>query len=228
MPPGVTTSPSMPLVCSVYQATGPQRRIRRMPLHRSAQGCQNRGMRTIGLAVGLTLLVGCATSTSPRVGPASSEPPTPCSRLIPQCHAERLPNLVLAPDIPAPDGTRALGPVTEPMDGTIGFDEALIRAWQEDGRDASKSKWCLDRPTLRPCIGKWPIGSSMESFGAGRRNARVAASVPGRRLFASPSQREPSSTRTRERSSWGEAGRSHRKGRGQHVGLPRLMICCAA
>jgi hypothetical protein len=58
---------------------------------------------------------------------------TPCDQLIPDCHAERLPDLVLSDGTPAPDGLQALGSVTGPTDGVIGFDQALIRAWEEDG-----------------------------------------------------------------------------------------------
>jgi streptogramin lyase len=68
-------------------------------------------------------------------GQMGSPPPsaTSCDQLIPDCHAERLPDLVLSDGTPAPDGTQALGSVTGPTDGVIGFDQALIRAWEEDG-----------------------------------------------------------------------------------------------
>jgi hypothetical protein len=84
----------------------------------------------------LILLAGCA-----KVRPASlgigTVSPTPCEQLIPDCHAQRLPDLFLSEDTPAPDGTQALGSVSGPTDGVIGFDQALIRAWAEDGnRDA--------------------------------------------------------------------------------------------
>jgi hypothetical protein len=78
------------------------------------------------------LLAGCTTGRYEDLG-SHAPAVTPCVRLIPDCHAERLPNLVLSASSPAPDGTQALGPVTGPTDGVIGFDQALIRAWEEDG-----------------------------------------------------------------------------------------------
>jgi hypothetical protein len=92
--------------------------------------------RPIPMRRGLVLLTilasGCA-SARPAESRSATSSLTPCSQLIPDCHAERLPNLVLSPDSPAPDGTQALGSVTGPTDGVIGFDQALIRAGEEDG-----------------------------------------------------------------------------------------------
>jgi hypothetical protein len=68
--------------------------------------------------------------SSPGTGTLSATPP---DQLIPDCEGDRLPNLVLSEGIPAPDGVQALGPVTGPTDGVIGFDQALIRACEEDG-----------------------------------------------------------------------------------------------
>src|SRR5437868_10544930 len=57
---------------------------------------------------------------------ASSSPATPCQQVIAQCHAKRLPNLVLT-------GKRTSGAL-HPVDGfdvtgVISFDDALRRAW---------------------------------------------------------------------------------------------------
>ena len=81
------------------------------------------------------LLTGCATGRPASLG-APTPPLTPCEQLIPDCHAERLPDLILSVGVPAPEGSQALGPVTGSTDGVIGFDQALVRAWAEDGHVA--------------------------------------------------------------------------------------------
>ena len=88
-------------------------------------------MRSVGLAVIAAVLTGCTSGQTASVG-SPTPPVTACEHLIPACRAERLPDLVLSYSIPAPDGTQALGPISGSIDGMIGFDQALIRAWSED------------------------------------------------------------------------------------------------
>jgi hypothetical protein len=111
------------------------------------RGRKRRNQRAAAGAVALILSGGVLAGlwTAARLTPkpaASSQPPgqmgspppsaTPCETLIPDCHAERLPNLVLSDSVPAPDGAQALGPVVGPTDGVIGFDQALILGWGTD------------------------------------------------------------------------------------------------
>jgi len=55
-----------------------------------------------------------------------------CESLIPECVMERLPDRTLTGD--ERDG--ALGPVGQLPEGLISFDDALLRAWAEDGHAA--------------------------------------------------------------------------------------------
>jgi hypothetical protein len=92
------------------------------------------------LALGLILLglTGCAARSGISLAPPTPPPATPCEEVIPECHAERLPNLILGPGTPDPDGG-ALGPVTGSLEGVISFDEALRRAWKEGGYPGAKT-----------------------------------------------------------------------------------------
>ena len=96
------------------------------------------------LIILLVLLAGCAneppstlgTQARPSTLGTGTQSATPPAELAPDCGAKRLPDLVLSDDIPAPHGVEALDPVTGPTDGVIGFDQALIRACEEDPWDA--------------------------------------------------------------------------------------------
>lgn len=65
-------------------------------------------------------------------GETSDGTPARCETLIPDCQMDRLPNRVLTGD----GRIGALGPVGQVPEGVISFDEALIRAWTEDGQQA--------------------------------------------------------------------------------------------
>jgi hypothetical protein len=80
----------------------------------------------------LVLMAACGTRPAMQTSSV-----TPCEQLIPDCHAERLSDLVLLDGTSVPDGVGALGPVIGRIDGVIGFDEALIRAWEQDGGDGT-------------------------------------------------------------------------------------------
>jgi hypothetical protein len=80
-----------------------------------------------------------ATSCSPSRAsqipalPSPSDSRTACSPLIPLCKAKRLPNVILR------DGqtSGALGSVDGfDLKGIISFDQAMLRAWQEDRKEA--------------------------------------------------------------------------------------------
>jgi hypothetical protein len=109
------------------------------------------------------LLAGCATVRPASLGTGTLSPtpsPTPPSQLTPDCKAERLPNLVLSEGIPAPDGVQALGPVTGPTDGVIGFDQALIRACEEEGyRNATTVQVVLG--SADPTARHWDTGARL-------------------------------------------------------------------
>jgi hypothetical protein len=87
------------------------------------------------IVLSLVLVTGCATRSDGSGAAPTPPPATPCEQVIPDCRAERLPNVLLVEGTPAP-AELALGPVTGSIDGTIDFDEALRRAWQEDGQRA--------------------------------------------------------------------------------------------
>jgi len=55
-----------------------------------------------------------------------------CESLIPECLMERLPDRTLTGD----EHEGALGPVGQLPEGLISFDDALVRAWAEDGHAA--------------------------------------------------------------------------------------------
>src|SRR6266540_7455110 len=80
----------------------------------------------------------CAKASNvPQSAPARSASPTgegpSCEEVIPDCHADRLPDLVLTGD----QTSGALDSVDGfSMDGVISFDQALTRAWEEDGHGA--------------------------------------------------------------------------------------------
>ena len=101
----------------------------------------------------MVLGAGCAKAASePRSAPARSASPTgekrSCEEVVPDCHADRLPDLVLTGD----QTSGALDSVDGfSMDGIISFDQALTRAWEEDGRDAKSVQVILgsaDAPKL--------------------------------------------------------------------------------
>jgi len=87
------------------------------------------------IVLSLVILTGCAARSTGGEAPPPPPPATPCEQIIPDCPAERLPNVILVEGTPAP-AELALGPVTGSIEGTIDFDEALRRAWQEDGHKA--------------------------------------------------------------------------------------------
>jgi len=71
-----------------------------------------------------------------------------CEQVVPDCHADRLPDLVLTGD----QTSGALDSVDGfSMDGIISFDQALTRAWDEDGKGAKTVQVVLgsaDAPKL--------------------------------------------------------------------------------
>ena len=95
--------------------------------------------RRLPLGLLAVVLASCAPAhpATPRSSASASE--TSCATLIAECHAERLPDLVLSEGTPAPDGAGALGPVNGSIEGVIGFDQALLRAWSEDGHADAKT-----------------------------------------------------------------------------------------
>ena len=92
-------------------------------------------MRPISAVVlGVTLLTACA---APKRGlPGEGRTGAPCNRIIPDCEARRLENVVLRSG--ASDG--ALFSV-DGLDtsGVLTFDEALEAAWRNDYRGASET-----------------------------------------------------------------------------------------
>jgi hypothetical protein len=86
--------------------------------------------RSTRLAISLVLLaLGCAC-TSAQAAPPSAPP---CNQIVPECHAKRLPNVILHGDqqkgaLHSVDGFN--------QHGLISFDEALARAWDEAGHSA--------------------------------------------------------------------------------------------
>jgi hypothetical protein len=101
----------------------------------------------------MVLGTGCAKAASqPRSAPAGSASPTgevrSCEEVVPDCHADRLPDLVLTGD----QTSGALDSVDGfSMDGIISFDQALTRAWEEDGQGAKTVQVVLgsaDAPNL--------------------------------------------------------------------------------
>jgi len=89
----------------------------------------------------MVLGTGCAKAASePRSARAGSESPTAeersCEKVVPDCHADRLPDLVLTGD----QTSGALDSVDGfSTDGIISFDHALKRAWEEDGHGGAKT-----------------------------------------------------------------------------------------
>src|SRR6266540_4076749 len=89
----------------------------------------------VAAVLAMVLGAGCAkASSAPRSALASTASPTgeerSCEEVIPDCHADRLPDLVLTGD----QTSGALDSVDGfSMDGIISFDQALTRAWEEDG-----------------------------------------------------------------------------------------------
>jgi hypothetical protein len=92
------------------------------------------------------LFVGCAEAK-----PVAPQSTTPCQEVVPECTAERLPNVILTGD----QTSGALGSVGGfSLDSLIGFDVALRRGAEEGGRynadivqvtlgsaDASENHW---------------------------------------------------------------------------------------
>jgi hypothetical protein len=141
----------------------------------------HRSVRMFAFMIVLVVAVSCDRDSGSRTRAEDERSAvTPrCEDVIPECHMERLQDIVLTGD--QHDG--ALGPIEDVPEGVIGFDEALRRAWAEDGRgdakavqvvlgsaDAAKLHWgqgdlfygvkwsgvCLrplgPRPTSNPCI----------------------------------------------------------------------------
>ncbi len=103
--------------------------------------CFRRGF----VAVAAAILAGscAAASTAPLTGPSDSgagssidEPTTPCEDVAPDCRAKRLPDVSLSEEKPRVEGVEALGPVDQPLEVIISFDQALAAAWQEDAQAA--------------------------------------------------------------------------------------------
>jgi hypothetical protein len=135
------------------------------------------GMRTkLALVVLSLILGGCAQAVTRQpiaqlATPSESPSPMPCRQIDPKCQAERLPDVVLT-------GSQTDGALDSvdgfSLEGIISSDEALKRAWEEDGQgsktvqvvlgsaDALKLHWG-DQPGLYyaiewggVCI--WPMG----------------------------------------------------------------------
>ena len=103
----------------------------------------------------LTLLVivigGCARMSARPTSVGTSDGPKPSERNTTGHQPKRLPNIVLRGH--ARSG--ALGPVDEPLDGIISFDDALASAEREDPRpDAKTVQVILGRPTRSPSTPK--------------------------------------------------------------------------
>ena len=82
------------------------------------------------MAIPVILLVLASACTSAHAAPP---PARPCNQVIPECHAQRLPNRILHGDeqkgaLHSADGFN--------QHGLISFDAALERAWAEDGHSA--------------------------------------------------------------------------------------------
>jgi hypothetical protein len=110
---------------------------------------QRRRARTrVGVAVLAFLIAGAGLGAAylaffrPMTGPvpgarpgapaASSRTSERCETLIPECNMERLPNRLLTGN----EHVGALGPVVQAPEGVMSFDDALVRAWAEDGHEA--------------------------------------------------------------------------------------------
>jgi hypothetical protein len=121
-----------------------------------------RTLRWLG-AVALVAMAACATG-GVGAGPPSSPSTTPCQDVDPDCHAERLPDLVLQGD----QTSGALESVDGfDLDGIIDSDQALRRAWEEDGQgdadtvqvilgsaDATKLHWDRAGASSTPSSGE--------------------------------------------------------------------------
>jgi len=116
----------------------------------------------IGLLWAGCAKVGTKQPIAQLASPAESPSPMPCEQIDPKCQAERLPDVVLT-------GSQTDGAMDSvdgfSLDGIISTDEALKRAWEEDGQgsktvqvvlgsaDAPKLHWS-DKPGLYYAI-KW-------------------------------------------------------------------------
>jgi hypothetical protein len=100
---------------------------------------RRKARKRVGLATIALLIAGAAMSGiyigffrshDARVGNSGR-----CESLIPECVMERLPDRTLTGD----EHEGALGPIGQLPEGLISFDDALIRAWAEDGHAGAKS-----------------------------------------------------------------------------------------
>jgi hypothetical protein len=90
------------------------------------------------------LVIGCARTVAPSSAAASDndagasvdKPTAACEEVVPDCHADRLPDVTLSEERPRVEVVGALGPVNEPLEDILSFDQALTAAWREDGHAA--------------------------------------------------------------------------------------------
>ncbi len=132
-------------------------------LSRARRRSRNRRLQVILLALVIAAGGGVVVLRSLPAGGRSAgtafrptpPPATPCQQVIPQCHARRLPNIILT-------GGRtsgALGPVDGlDLSRVISFDDALRRAWanstHEDAKTVQVTLGSADATKLRWGTGK--------------------------------------------------------------------------